>query len=410
MASSRSPVRPPESPLTGAERGFTFVYFDTEPLRAGAWPILRSAAVTLTSLVQEVGLTLCLPEPVEAELNAQFMRDFTEIDGEILRAWTALERLFRRANASPSGTPHRPAEAEARQAYDRAVDTAIATHQLTRSSRSLRELDEYFQLALNQTPPFNKGGGGFKDALILLSVIDDLLGRGASAGLLVTRDGDFKEAEALAARLGATLLVRNTDAAIELLKRRLDAVARASYAAGEGQALALAESELPQLADFIRANLEVPSSVLAQPAEELLSFAAIDIVSVEAVQSDPAFSILTVGQSARLTFRLRISLIAEVAPIPETLRPATNVRVGDTLTTEPPSARDQLVELLVAQEVRSSGRHRKDVTKNVELDAEATKTEDGFGSLAPIAVRLTEMSLIQELAAMMSRRGPQRLS
>jgi hypothetical protein len=45
----------------------------------------RATAVTLLTLAREVGVRECLPEPVEAELAAQFMRRFLAADGEICK-------------------------------------------------------------------------------------------------------------------------------------------------------------------------------------------------------------------------------------------------------------------------------------------------------------------------------------
>jgi hypothetical protein len=98
---------PAEPVLTVAEREFAVLYLDTEPLRAHGWPMPRATTATVLTLAREVGLPVCLPEPVEAELAAQFMRVFDEADQKISSAWREVEGIFRRVNAVPDSAPHR---------------------------------------------------------------------------------------------------------------------------------------------------------------------------------------------------------------------------------------------------------------------------------------------------------------
>ncbi len=226
-----------------------------------------------------------------------------------------------------------------------------------------------------------------------MSVIDDLLRRAPASGLLVTRDTDFRGVEALAEGLGVQVIVRNVDDAVAILRRRLDAVARASYASAERQALELAQRELAILTQFIAENLEVSSSVLAEPAEQLIRFIGVDIASIKAVQADPPFSLLAPGQPVKLTFTLRAQLHADVMPIPETLVPATTVKVGDSMTA-PTDPSDRLVYLIMARKFR---RGQKLVLRQVELDAEAVRTAGSFEKLNPIAVRLKDVSMLEQL-------------
>lgn len=222
--------------------------------------------------------------------------------------------------------------------------------------RSERPLAEYFDLALAQSPPFDAEGRGFKDALILCSVIDDLRRRNVR-GLLVTRDKDFQGTETLAQRLGAQLIIRNVDEAASILHRRLSAAARDAYAAAEREALALARQELARLSQFITENLEVPSRVLADPAEQLLRFLGVQVTGVKGVQADPLFSAMRTGDRVKVTYTFGVQLLADVMPIPATLIPPTTVKVGGSVT---PSA-------------------------------------EGFENLAPVAVRLKERDLIAEI-------------
>jgi hypothetical protein len=346
-------------------------------------------------LAREVGVPVCLPEPVEAELAAQFMRTFAAANAEISQAWRAMQGVFRRANAVPGGGPHNPTAGEARAAYERAVTAARQAHHLVQIARSERPVAGYFEQALAQSPPFDSEGRGFKDAVILMSVIDDLHRRAPASGLLVTRDADFRGVEALAESLGVRLIVRNADDAVGILRRRLDAAARASYAAAERQALELAQRELATLGQFITDNLAVSSAVLADPAEQLIRFLGVHISSIKGVQSDPPFSALESGERTKLTFTMRVHLHADVMPIPETLVPPATVKVGDTLATAA-ETKDRLVQILLAQEVRAQ-RGQKVVLRQVEIDADAVRTADGFEGLTPVAVRLKDSSVLEQI-------------
>ncbi len=156
MAITRRPSANAQSEeLPPPERNFTFLYLDTEPLRAAGWPMPRATVVTLITLARAIGLTVCLPEPVEAELAAQFMRRFAAADEKITQAWGAVEGVFRLANAVPGGAPRRPTAGEARVAYERAVIAARQAHQLAQVARSERPLSEYFELGAR---PSNRCG------------------------------------------------------------------------------------------------------------------------------------------------------------------------------------------------------------------------------------------------------------
>src|SRR5947207_2319257 len=52
------------------------VYFDTNPLRAAAWPRTSAALNRLDDLVRYFDLTMFLPDTVEIELEEMWLRDF----------------------------------------------------------------------------------------------------------------------------------------------------------------------------------------------------------------------------------------------------------------------------------------------------------------------------------------------
>ena len=64
----------------------------------------------------------------------------------------------------------------------------------------------------------------------------------------------------------------------------------------------------------------------------------------------------------------------------------------------------------MAQELHSKQGHKL-VLRNVELDAEAVRTADGFEDLTPLAVRLKELDLfaeIREIVKLTDRAAPPR--
>lgn len=390
-----APQRIEEAALAAPEREFAFVYLDTEPLRGAAWPMLRAVATTLITLAHDVGLIVCLPEPVEAELAAQFMRDLAAINDKITSNWRGVEGLFRRVNAVPEGAPHRPTAGDARAAYERAVIATCRAHGLERIARSERPLGDYFDLALAQSPPFDADGRGFKDSVVLMSVIDDLCRREIQRGLLVTRDKDFQGIEALVERRGVQLIVRNVDEAVSILRRRLNAADQATYAAAERQALALAQQELSGIVTFISDNLEVPSTVLAEPAEQLLRFLGVHVTTIRGAQADPPFGAQPHGARVKLTYKLRVQLLADVMPIPATLISPRTVKVGGDVSSTS-EAENRLVQLMMAREIHARQGHKL-VIRDVELDAEATRAADGFENLTPVGVRLKERDLLAEI-------------
>ena len=102
-----------------------------------------------------------------------------------------VEKLRRRVSSAESEAPAVSSE-ELAAAYDAAEERTVARWGMRVCDITSRDAAAFFQLALDQRPPFGpEKDTGYKDAVILFSVIDDLIARPESA-LLVAEDRDFK--------------------------------------------------------------------------------------------------------------------------------------------------------------------------------------------------------------------------
>lgn len=154
----------------------TTIYFDSEPL-SFRWPELPPAVQKVCGLAKQMEITVCLPAPVQTELEWQFRR-------EVEAAWdkaSAAYKDFRDTAGIESSISDVDIEAVMSE-YRSRVDRLLTTHSIDVRPMTTRPISDLFQHAVKRFPPFRVTGqkgharkdSGFKDAVIAFSVIDDL--------------------------------------------------------------------------------------------------------------------------------------------------------------------------------------------------------------------------------------------
>jgi predicted nucleic acid-binding protein len=174
---------------------FGAIYFDTNVLLEAHWP---EPAPVLNNLLLLSGwwqIERCIPEPVLSEVECNWRR---KVHAGIDSLRTAQRTLAKAASpiacdVSATHTPATQLEAQ----FIVATADAIAHFGVTRVPFTRRSIEEVFAYAAQYVRPFAaKGEGkGFKDAVILLSILDHLRDRPDTNGVLVTNDSDFKEVD-----------------------------------------------------------------------------------------------------------------------------------------------------------------------------------------------------------------------
>jgi hypothetical protein len=173
------------------ETGFlpNAIYFDTEPLRGAGWPHASRRMQQLAQVAKEKGIRLCIPTPVERELEQQFVREFDRIRSKSNDANKALTRFGFVASPIPD-------EPEMLARYRDVVERYKKELGLSSVACTERSIQQFYEDAVNRSAPFGVDKDtGIKDAVILHSVLDDLQKTTGSLAYFVSADQDHGTSE-----------------------------------------------------------------------------------------------------------------------------------------------------------------------------------------------------------------------
>ena len=160
---------------------------------AAGWPRV-SADLENVFKIAAGDIDLLLPAGVEIELQHRWERELDEKTALMRSKLQGLNDHFggvEQARISLA-TPDR---ATAAASYVQAVAKLKDRYGLSTTEFTKRSVPEIFAMAARRNPPFkeSKEDVGFRDAVIFLSVVDDLVGRKDEVGALVARDGGFHD-------------------------------------------------------------------------------------------------------------------------------------------------------------------------------------------------------------------------
>jgi hypothetical protein len=162
------------------------IYFDTQPLHSCHWPHVSSSIQSLVKAIRPHGIKLRIPIAVENELENHFTRDIQEYRSSVENVNKKLTRIGIAAVPLPDGS-------DLLSKYRALVASAKERLQIESVNLPHRSIGEFFKDAILGAPPFRQTHDrGFKDAVILHSILEDLETSSARVGVLVTaNDRDF---------------------------------------------------------------------------------------------------------------------------------------------------------------------------------------------------------------------------
>ncbi len=369
---------------------FNRIYLDSEPLTASGWP---RVSVTLKSLLSvatgPLPFSLYLPDAVQMEQEAQFLRDYSKVIAALSKAPRALNAFRARIGEADFEIALPPSIDVVLGQYRARIQAAREQWQLQPVPLTGRPTTEVFQLLLERQKPFEEDGSGLGDALIYLSVVDHLHQSPEAAGVLVTADGHFKGAQALADASGVRLAALSLDETIAAIRERFTAAVRAFVQSIEAQAKEAVENNREMLTAYLTANVEIPPFAFTSLGETLVSPTGIEILAIERVQVTPVLP--ATDQQASLSMRLRalLRLKVEVAIHP----PMPPLKIGQTSADQQEElVRAYLLEALGDQPVVKREIRDKEVKVSVEVEATAQREAAGFANLTWTAARLVDSS------------------
>jgi hypothetical protein len=182
-------MNPPDS----TRPNFDAIYFDTNILLGTGWPNPSVVFHNVCILAINWGIPTFIPQPVIKEAEEHWLRGVRE---EMSRVNSAVKDLQRKAApALCDAKVEFPSVETLRGQYTDRRDEAIARYHLTISPYTQCSIEEVFHHATKYVMPFeyDKEGKGFQDAVILLSILDDLDKTPDARAVLVTKDNGFKK-------------------------------------------------------------------------------------------------------------------------------------------------------------------------------------------------------------------------
>ncbi len=264
------------------------IYFDTNPLTASRWPRVSITLRDLFSLAEMFQVALFLPDPVRVELERGWRRDLKRDHRAAREALVALRRREAEAGLSMR-LPRLPAERRAVSSYRRAEKATLNAHHIGRIPATRKAARTLFRYCIDHWPPFGEQDDrGFKDWIILQSVVDHLKATPAHA-VLLTKDGAFGRApieRLVPPRVEISLRVVEQDELFEELQGRLAATKLHAWLRDQRQATTALDSRKDDLEAYLAKSLQF-SSADFYPIVSVEAATRLQVLAIEDVRTPP---------------------------------------------------------------------------------------------------------------------------
>ena len=359
------------------------LYFDSSVLIASGWPNVSAELERVLKLCPPLKIPLFIPDAVELELEEHWLRSFDEKVRQIesrLQAFTDHIASVVTAGA----TIGMPARERALQEYRQKVQEFKQHWGINGVPFTARPIEELVRMAALRHPPFKERDEGFRDAVILLSIVDHLRQKPEEIGAFVSLDAIFK-------REGVTELAKAAGTQVEIygslnevfdrLKGLVDAAVTVLWQADQNRALAALENVLPEIGRFVPENLEVEESQLGLFYGAARALSRIEVVRVKNIRTP-----LPVGrrpdEPVAISFDVDVKLhvVVERPPLP----PPRVLKVGEELS--------PLAGLSLAAALGGPTRTEEVVERVAEIEALATVVDNEYRKVRLSSVRLQQQN------------------
>jgi hypothetical protein len=266
---------------------FNTIYFDTNVLRAQRWPDPLPELQNVLMLSRWWNISRCLPQAVLDEFEYHWLRN---VQDQISALGSARGGLTKACSPIPCDvTVDHVTTAELRKSFRDMNVNAIAEYGVQVVEFTQRSIREIFGYSAQYARPFApKGEGkGFKDAVILLSILDYLRQHAELTAVLVTNDGDFKDIDYRAFEDSFSSdrlrVVDLNGAWKELFDPYFDETRIKPYRRLADRATVLAHERVDDLRAFVATHLtsEMTRPPLGEAVREVRSVEAVKVLHVD---------------------------------------------------------------------------------------------------------------------------------
>jgi hypothetical protein len=267
------------------------IYFDSNVLLGAGWPSVSAQLHELLSLAHALNVGLSLPRAVELELEQHWTRGLEDAHARLCEA----EANFLAWNDkvcpddAVQGTYTGYDMSDTFSGYDAVVRRFKSEWGMSSPCYDNLSVEKLFEMAIGRTPPFKEQGAGFQDAVILLSIIQDLVNSPDISGILISDDKIFSSVptKQFIDQCGAELRAfRTTDEVVRDLKTRLDELVKHEWDQDQSEAIAGLVKDLAPTQDFLTKQLHAQRETLGR-------FFGGSVTSVSAVDVSPPSAVHT---------------------------------------------------------------------------------------------------------------------
>ena len=351
---------------------FRRIYFDSNVAIKEGWPRFSAAFKQVLQFAQMFKVPVVMLDVVERELEAHWVRDYVET----CKAIGGVKAIHDRVGVKTD--LQLPVLSEIRAAYRGVVDKTVQEHGIERVAAALRPTSEFFELAIQETKPFQRKGKNFQDAVIVLAAIDDLASKPGEvrnplginrvgAGAFLSRDGVFDQqtldALSRSAKVQLTLFP-DLDQMLDVFGDELSQALKATWDNDQRQAADALNENADLLKKYIAEHVEIPTDQ-AFFGDEILSVESIENIKVlhartsapwEREEGQPAIFTAEVDVDFRAVVRPRLYLslfqpVAKVVKVGGETQITSNALVSGSQSNEP---REQLISRTVELEIKGT--------------------------------------------------------
>ncbi len=353
---------------------FNRIYLDSNVLIASNWPNLSGVLESIFTLADIIHVEIYLPEAVEAELEANWLRIFRKKCLTVNKASADVNKYL--SDLGEEVGLNLPDEQQALAAYSKKVQQTKRLWNIRNVPLTSRSVRELFEIVVRQFSPFQEGDIGFKDAVIYFSVIDQLKADAAHGGAFVSADRIFLDVHiqglAKAEKVSLAVYSDLNDLRTELSNRLEDAF-RIGWGKDKERAEAALKLRETEIQKFIAANLELDENELGF-GTRLLDVQAPQLRDITNVQTPPPID-RKENEPVKLSFEVEIELTALVEQSLPLYQPA-RLKVGQEV------AQRQIPDYFARPKQES-----KCLTWKVEIEAESPAGDTDYANIKLLSVR-----------------------
>jgi hypothetical protein len=319
-------------------------------------------------------VTILLPDLVDMEVESKWLKEF---DDKKRQATGRLDALADHTGLFAKPVLQFPNGQMAQADYRARINAMKAEFGIEQCPITPRGAADLLRMAAYHETPFPDRDSSFRDAVIVLSILDDLDGLGQpTEAILVSSDDFFSKVVDRRSGNGSTLHVhKDLKSAESALVPLVTAIVVLDWRNERAQALEILIADQANLAAFVREHLEVPVGVGWLFGPRVLEVRGITVDRIETVTiplpiERPEDGDVDISVSVIVNVE-RLVEISRSSPRPSTLRIGQSLEEAGTPVFVPPSREVELATHTVTVQARGhlvDGRYQSFTYLSVAMD------------------------------------------